>query len=77
MEKKRVEISEELKFKLQEMKSILVGVPDDNSFDVSAGGCGGVCKITCSYYCERTCSESCQLSRGDAFCKLQPGFNLK
>jgi hypothetical protein len=77
MVKKRVEISEELKFKLQEMKRILGGVPDDNSFDVSAGGCGGVCKITCSYYCERTCSVSCAQARGNAFCQTQPGFNLK
>jgi hypothetical protein len=72
MEKKRVEISEELKLKLQEMKRILGGLPDDNSLNVSAAGCGGVCRITCSYYCERACSASCAQARGNAFCKTQP-----
>lgn len=72
MEKKRVEISEELKFKLQEMKRILGGVPDDSSFDVSLAGCGGICEITCSYYCERACSESCMDVRGSAHCRLKP-----
>lgn len=74
MEKKRVEISDELKFKLQEMKGILGGIPDDNSFEVAAAGCGGYCMVTCSYYCESQCRESCMSNRWNAQCRLKPDY---
>ncbi len=66
MKKRKLEISNETKMKLQEMRKLLAGVEPDTPGDLDvAMGCGGTCYVTCSYWCELQCAGSC-LNSGES-----------
>jgi hypothetical protein len=49
---KKIRFNPELKGSLKDLREKLgPSVSDENMVEVVAGGCGGVCKITCSWYC--------------------------
>ncbi len=60
----KLELDEELKVKLSQMREILAGVLDPNIKPIGEDpttppGCGHYCMITCSWHCEDTCADSC------------------
>jgi hypothetical protein len=74
--KMKLELSNELKLHLKQMKEALAGVSLEglNSISYPQGGCGGVCRITCSNYCRPDCFESCDSGCSDimaAACELR------
>ncbi len=61
MTRRKLEISDEQKSKLEEMRKILAGISLDNEdISISKDGCGDHCRNSCSYYCEDHCAESCK-----------------
>jgi hypothetical protein len=59
----KLELDNELKLYLQQMKDALAGVSLDgeNSISYPQGGCGGICRITCSTYCGKNCTDLCDV----------------
>lgn len=64
MKKMKLEVSEEQRLLLKEMRDALAGVTVDGfggiSFTEETGGCGGLCRITCAYYCRDNCEDTCR-----------------
>lgn len=72
MKKMTLEVSEEQKLLLKEMRDTLAGVTVDGfggiSFAEETGGCGGLCRITCSYYCRDNCDDTCRQTLSLGLC---------
>lgn len=65
MKKMKLEVSEEQRLLLKEMRDALAGVTVGGFGGISfaeeePGGCGGLCRITCSYYCRDNCEDTCK-----------------
>lgn len=55
----KLDIPNDVKLYLKEMKKALAGTPD-GTYNVNAeGGCGEQCKITCAHYCKSACETMC------------------
>jgi len=62
MDKKKLLLSDDEKMELSGFRKKLEGIQissDDASKIYAGGGCGGICKITCSWWCENNCQQSC------------------
>jgi len=64
MKKYKLEVTQEVKLKLERMKEILAGTPRGEYISGVDDGCGGVCMFTCSYYCRPTCIAQCSTGCG-------------
>lgn len=74
MEKKKLEVTEEQRLFLEQMRETLAGMNLDDSGGVSyideTGGCGAQCKVTCAHYCRANCDEMCD---GSCYASLKGG----
>ncbi len=54
----KLELDNELKLKLEEMKEVLAGITGAPSEETNVS-CGGVCMNTCSQECQSSCTGTC------------------
>lgn len=63
MEKKKLELSDDVVLHLKHMRDALAGVPEMKSAvggdELSRASCGELCEVTCSYYCMNNCEDTC------------------
>lgn len=64
--KMKLQVSNELKLKLEQLRDVLGGVDPNYKTDPGPGNssCGHYCMVTCSWHCENECAGSCSVLNG-------------
>lgn len=71
MNKRKLEISGDVKSYLEKMRDIFTELSLNNehlSKVIAGDGCGGICRFTCSWFCRPSCEAQCTESC-DQTCK--------
>jgi hypothetical protein len=79
MDKRKLEISDDLKIHLSKMREALAGVSFEyDDIVIPKEGCGAQCEITCAHYCWSNCYDTCRKGCKDFFaiaCELKMIFD--
>ena len=62
MTRKRLEVSDDVKLHLEEMKKKLAGFSNQRLSFATEGGCGEQCMLTCAHYCHSACETYCNVN---------------
>lgn len=68
MKKMKLEVSEDLKLHIEQMRDALAGVSSFDPGEISYAQCGQLCEVTCSHYCWNNCDDVC-LNSCESMCE--------